>query len=166
MKPYFSWKLILLGLGCWLLGVLYSWLSYREPVIPIGELPEVSFGEHPSFWGIFQNNFRVSLLILIGGYLSGGLLTGVIFLWNGYVLGDLILDCLKIGFSWQTIGSGLLHSPLEIFALLLFGAVGFRGFDFIRGILIQRPLPDRIRLLPLIIPGVILLLAALIEANL
>lgn len=79
------------------------------------------------FFKIFLTNAGVALLLSVGGYFSGGLLSVIISLWNGVKLGIIVGQTL-FHISLLYVFLGLIHFPLEITAFCWFGGLGLLGF--------------------------------------
>ncbi|WP_340065231.1 stage II sporulation protein M [Ascidiimonas aurantiaca] len=113
---------------------------------------------------IFLNNLFVGLMLSLLGFFTGGLLTTLVLFWNGYILAIVY----HIGFevlSFDTLLYYSKHIPLEFFAFILFANTGFKGFYFIKDIILKKKI--NLKMLPkfqkLLIPTCLLLLAAIIE---
>lgn len=79
------------------------------------------------FSKIFLTNTVVALLLSIGGYFSGGLLSVIISLWNGVKLGMIVGQAL-FHLSLISLLLAFIHGPFEIVALCWFGGIGMLGF--------------------------------------
>ena len=91
MNLGFSKKLVLVSLLFFSFGCVFSIVNYS--VLPNAQsevIPIDIFDSTHNFLSIFKNNLYVGLLLSIGGYLSGEILTIVILYYNGYLLTDLI----------------------------------------------------------------------------
>lgn len=170
MSSYFFDKCIFLAFLFFLLGVLYSYFNFN-PVFLMGSVDnELSIIEKEhSFFIIFLNNLSVGLLLSLGGYLSGGLLTVSVLFWNGFVLTEIILTSmtLEIG-GYFILYSLIFHAPLEIYSFLLLSSIGMKGFRIIKKIILNKDLnsmsfPKYKQFIP---PLIILFISAIIESNL
>jgi uncharacterized membrane protein SpoIIM required for sporulation len=79
------------------------------------------------FCGIFFNNTLVGLLISLLGFLTGGFASIIILFWNGVIIGGLLKSH---GIQDAAIPYFIYHGIFEITALLGFGVVGLKGWDF------------------------------------
>lgn len=91
----------------------------------------------PSFRKFFFANYLIAIVLVFGGYLSGGIITVFIIILNGFTTGYGInyTDSSKNGGFMGIIYKYIFHAPLELFALFLMGSIGLRGFDIIKGII-------------------------------
>ncbi|WP_136465845.1 stage II sporulation protein M [Flagellimonas onchidii] len=168
---------ICVGIAFWLIGALSSTLSYNLPKKQDDLNPNTSnkptdkiviFEQEHNYQNILLTNLQVGLLISIGGLLSGGIISAIIFVWNGYILSEIINNCISLEMPYSKILYGLLHSPTEIISLLLFGSIGFKGFTILKTILkgemlILSLLP---KLSSFFLPIILLVFSAIIETNL
>lgn len=77
---------------------------------------------------IATTNIIVVTVIGIGGLISGSLTTVTGLVWNGYILAHTILEAHYGGVPTHKIITSLcFHGPVELFAILWAGAIGFRG---------------------------------------
>ncbi len=120
-----------------------------------------------TFKKIFFNNLIVGFFTSIIGFFTGGLITIVVFIWNGFTLGLLFktLQNTNINATNIFINQVLPHAPTEIFAYCLFGCIGLKGHFFFKGILFEsrlylKHLP---RIEEFILPTFLLFISAVIE---
>jgi len=116
------------------------------------------------FRKIFLKNIIVALLLSIGGYFSGGLLTIAVLLVNGFFLGSYFTsyhycNISLIEFSYYFV----FHGILEFYSFFLFSNIGYNGYKFYRDIFLENKFKINIELFSFIKPVIILLIAALIE---
>ncbi|PRO40491.1 stage II sporulation protein M [Bacillus sp. LLTC93] len=78
-----------------------------------------------SYQEIFINNLFVSLLILISGIVSLGLLSSIIIFLNGFFLGAFFISYTYIYGIDIALYYVIFHSPVEIVGLFLFYFVSF-----------------------------------------
>ncbi|KSU69036.1 stage II sporulation protein M [Bacillus altitudinis] len=78
-----------------------------------------------SYQEIFINNLSVSLIILISGIVSLGLLSSIIIFLNGFFLGAFFISYTYIYGIEIALYYIIFHSPLEIVGLFLFYFVSF-----------------------------------------
>lgn len=135
---------------CWVLGIgLAAWLikpatvsatDYHPALFPhdFTSLLSVRFLSLflRTFWSVLGTNLTVALIVSIGGLLTGGFLTLLTFVWNGFLIGTI----------WQqhVLGPSITlkeavvifaHAPCELVALVGFGNLGLLGFSLYRGLL-------------------------------
>lgn len=113
---------------------------------------------------IFLNNLLVGLMLSVLGFFTAGLLTAVLLFWNGYILGIVY----SAAFYILDMGHLLYHSkhiPLELYGLVLFSQIGFKGFFFFREIVLGRGIRIRafLDLNKFLVPTLCLSLAAFLE---
>ena len=170
MKTSFSFRLILLSLLFFLLGCVLSIISYDLTVDTKLQAKSIQiFNKSHAFLEIFKNNLFVGLLISIGGYLSGGILSVIILFYNGYLLADLIQSALILEIPQTEIIYGLIyHAPIELLAFFLLGSFGFKGFNFYKTLFFRNQIRHEwmSSVYALLIPTFLLALAASIESNL
>jgi len=170
MNPSFSFRLITLSLSIFLFGCVISIISYDLTVDTHLQTKSIQiFNKSHDFFNIFRNNISVGLLISVGGYLSGGVLSTIILLYNGYLLTDIIQSALILKIPQTEILYGLIyHSPLELTAFFLFASLGFKGFNFYKTLLFNNRIEYRSipSVKALIFPTSLLVVAAIIESNL
>lgn len=84
------------------------------------------------FITILLKNTGVALLLSIGGYFSGGILTIIVLFANGFYLGTYFttynssnITLFKFSFYF------IFHGILEFYAFFLFSNIGYRGYSFI-----------------------------------
>lgn len=170
MNSYFFNKRVFLSLLFFLAGIFLSYWSFK----PAFSLSFLSDGiniieKDNSFIVIFTNNLIVGLLLSLGGYLSGGLLSIIILFWNGFFLSEIIQISIALAIEMDTILYSLIyHAPLEIYSFLLFSSVGIRGFYIVKDIYLNKnkgalSLPKITEFIP---PTFILFISAIIESNL
>ncbi len=87
---------------------------------------------------IFLNNLNVGLLLLIGGIFTGGTLSLILIMVNGFIVGNVIHVAIAIG-NIKSLFTGLLpHFFFEVFGLLSFAVLGsFTGYILIKLIINQ-----------------------------
>ena len=116
------------------------------------------------FRKIFLKNIIVALLLSIGGYFSGGILTIAVLLINGFFLGSYFTsyhycNISLLEFSYYFI----FHGVLEFYSFFLFSKIGYNGYNFYREIILKNNFRINIEFIPFIKPTIILVIAALIE---
>jgi uncharacterized membrane protein SpoIIM required for sporulation len=161
---------IIICLTCWHIGLLIAYLIDFD----ITEFTKNKASIYNSksfieiFYYILKSNSIVGLLSCYLGYLSGGLITLIILIFNGYLFGIYFFPFLKLSTLDFQHNQPLInlfgHVPFEIISFSLFGALGLRGFDWLiklysdKGIEIDLPSPEA-----LLIPFLILVFATIIE---
>ncbi len=167
-------KFGLIGLACWLIGYFFSLFFYFEK-LPSSKMSHSFQGNfhfvlNPLlFCKIFLNNILVGFVVSVVGYFTGGLLTGITFVWNGFILGITIEEALSHGISGPILIYSLsIHGPIELISFLYLGTIGFKGIYFYKHLL-RNNLNDFKYQLPsiklFIYPILGLLIAALIESS-
>ena len=116
------------------------------------------------FLKILSNNFTVSMLLAIGGYLTSGILTFFVLLWNGVNLGYLftIYDNTNLNI-YEFISFFIYHGIFEFTAFILFANIGFLGIRFYKNMFLKNIIKFNIKLTDFFKPSVILIFAAFIE---
>lgn len=114
-------------------GLLISSLLYAGGLIigaqletaPVIGGPDPSAAIRPDgFWFFLSHN--APLLVLSGaGALTGGVVTMILMLFNGLLLGNLLAVAHEEGILREGLIAVLPHAPFEVPAVLLAGAVGF-----------------------------------------
>lgn len=120
-----------------------------------------------TFAKIFLNNFIVGILLSIVGFLTGGVLSVVYLIFNGFFITNSIMLALITGNPTAEIISLLIyHAPFEIVALIWLSVIGLGGFSFYRKIL-KSDYIDKLQiktsLRQLLYPNLLLLFAAIVE---
>lgn len=120
------------------------------------------------FLNIFLSNTIVGFLLSFVGFISGGLITLTVLIYNFIIFVFLY----TIAFNSEGISLKLLiyqskHVVLEFYAFYLFSIIGFRGFKFASNIYKFNSL--KLDIIPSIrehyLPVLYLLIAAIIESN-
>ncbi len=116
------------------------------------------------FFGIFLHNIVVGILLSIVGYFTGGFLTSIVLIWNGF----LVALVYNMGIYQLPLGTVLYaskHAPVEVYAFLVFSDFGLQGRFFIAKILKHNEID--FSLIPnyrkLVFPTVLLVIAAFLE---
>lgn len=164
---------ILLSLAFWLVGfaLTFALNAATAPMQPTTSnasfnLNGVSlFHSNNVFLFILINNCIVALILSLGGYFTGGLLTLVFNIWNGVVFGLIF----QVAFRYipDKLWIIFLYGPVELLAFAQFSAFGLEGFANVKRIIKSQPLQvalSRSTILRLRIPLVLLILAAILEA--
>ena len=171
---------ILIGLSFWLIGFLIGYYSNADKSIKpdISSKEKIEFAISPDsislglfnidniFWNILINNLNVAFFVSIVGFLTGGLITMLIFIWNGIIVGIIIRNAILMKMTTEFILYGFVyHGPIEVFALLWFGTIGLDGFLFYKTVFSKNRilLPSLTRSKFLIIPFGLLIISAYIE---
>ncbi|SFH85091.1 stage II sporulation protein M [Halpernia frigidisoli] len=118
-----------------------------------------------NFFQIFLNNLFIGFLLSILGFLSGGLLTILILFWNGYLL-SIVYSMAFYSLNITDILYYSKHIPIELFALMLFSNIGYKGFYFYKDFLINRNLTKTYlpKISDFIIPISLLFISSIIES--
>lgn len=128
---------LFLGMLFWILGILLAFgvSSYQTNklgfILKHQELTLLNLFN--IFFKILINNLYIGFLISIGGLLSSGLISIIVFLFNGFMLGLVIIQALENNFTISFILLKLIfHGFFEILGFLYFGLAGLQGFDIIK----------------------------------
>ncbi len=112
---------------------------------------------------IFFHNLFIGIVIYIAGYLTFGLATFIITVWNG------VLFALSLNLISNRINADLLvlfsHAPIEIAALCCFGALGLAGFPNFKLLLNNEEISfiSFFNVKKLLFPTLLLFMAAVME---
>lgn len=174
-------KALLLGIVMWSIGALLTIpisvesIAPKRSASPAAVERKVDSSEYSKnfglihfkesvFFTILVNNFVVALLISVGGFLTAGLLTSIVFIWNGFMLAMMVRTVNEL-FSKGVIKFFLFHGIFEISSFLIFGIIGFGGFTFWRTVVNESKVP--LEHIPhwrsFIVPSTLLVIAAGIE---
>lgn len=88
------------------------------------EFRELAVVEPESYW-VFLGQNLPALALTAAGALTGGLLTLVVLLFNGMLLGFVFAEAGRNGALEEALAAVAPHAPLELAAMLLAGTVGF-----------------------------------------
>jgi uncharacterized membrane protein SpoIIM required for sporulation len=117
-----------------------------------------------TFIDIFLNNLIVGLMLSYLGFFTGGVLTAVLLILNGFFVSTIYGYGLNF-MPFEDILYYSKHVPIEPIALFLFSKIGFSGYGFMKNILsgkeMDMDLLPRVR--ELMIPSLLLFLASIIE---
>jgi uncharacterized membrane protein SpoIIM required for sporulation len=121
------------GIMSWCFGIIFAVILVQpSDFYPKGELHATSKSIYSIlyiFLKIFLNNFIVGLCISIGGFFTGGLLTILIFIINGFIICMTVLNAIYISLGVDVFFNKLLlHGIFEITGFLYIGSVGFHGY--------------------------------------
>jgi uncharacterized membrane protein SpoIIM required for sporulation len=170
MLPTFQYNRILI-LG--LIGVLSYFIGFYFDLPQIGHKELfIELRKNVNHWELFIflffTNLKVGLLILLVGFITGGIASVILFTWNLFSLGMLISG-INSSFSNPLIvieNQILPHAVTEILAFFIWTYLSFEGIPFMRKIVINSEFA--IELIPspklLIVPTGLLALSALIES--
>lgn len=118
-----------------------------------------------NFFQIFLNNLFIAFLLSVLGFLSGGILTILILFWNGYLLSIVYSEAFH-SLTFTDILYYSKHIPLELFALMLFSNIGYKGFYFYKEFFINKNIS--VNYLPkmsnFLLPICLLFISAVIES--
>lgn len=170
MNSYFFNRRIFLSLTFFMLGVFFSYWTFKPASSPNFLSNGINIIEKDnSFFVIFTNNLIVGLLLSLGGYLSGGLLSIIILFWNGFFLSEITQTSIALAIEMDTVLYSLIyHAPLEIYSFLLFASIGIRGLYIVKDIFLNKNMEALSfpKISEFILPTLILLISAIIESNL
>jgi uncharacterized membrane protein SpoIIM required for sporulation len=116
------------------------------------------------FFLILRRNLIVGFVLACIGYFTGGIITFLVLIWNGVVLGA-ILSAVKITIP-IVIQYFLIHGCIEVYAFMCFGAIGLKGFNFYKKILNNGTIDYDLNLSKLIMPSSLLVVSGLVETYL
>lgn len=165
---------MLICFGLWILGLTISFLIAPHP--PAAGEPVIisaASGNHASFLraleltlSIFTHNMMVALVISVAGYLTGGILTIIGLIWNGFLIGTIMETAFVNHLTILQILLGLIHAPFEIGAFLWFGALGLKGLQNLNRVLHDQPVTLRNHPKPkeFVMPSILMTVAAVIES--
>jgi uncharacterized membrane protein SpoIIM required for sporulation len=165
-----QFNLFFFGFLFWIIGILLGCyvINFTFDNANVHLTKEIS---NPYFFFIFSKiflkNFVVGLFIAFGGLISGGALTALIFIWNGYLIVLNIFDAQSYMTPKEIGFNVIIHGTFEIAAFLWFGAIGFKGFFIIKKLLSDTPIlfkDTNINLINMLIPNILLIIASLIES--
>lgn len=116
------------------------------------------------FIGIFIYNITVGFLLSILGFFTGGLLTALILIWNGFLIA-MVYNIAIYKLPIDTILYASKHIPFEIFAFLIFAQFGLKGKSFISNILKKNEIDFSLipKIKNLSYPTFLLIIAAILE---
>lgn len=114
--------------------------------------------------GVFISNLTVGFLLSIVGYFTGGLLTILILIWNGFLVA-MVYNMAYYLLPMNTILYATKHAPFEIYAFLIFADFGLKGRLFVKKILVNNEINLTIfpSLKNLIFPIILLFFASILE---
>ncbi|WP_044401284.1 stage II sporulation protein M [Lacinutrix sp. Hel_I_90] len=165
----------LIALVFFVFGILLFFISKDTSIMTLELTSEnsntnISFFDKMAFFkgyevfGIFIYNLGVAFLLSFVGYFTGGLLTLIILLWNGFLIA-IVYNMAIYKLPVDTILYASKHAPIEIFAFLIFADFGLKGRFFIKRILNKNEID--FTLIPnfknLIYPTILLILASILE---
>lgn len=154
--------------------ILAGFFYYSEPQINENSLKqnkyEITYDDMKvintgfDFLDIFLNNLIVGLILSVFGFLSGGLITIIVFFWNGYILGIIYNMAFKI-LETQEILYYSKHILPEIIALILLSSIGYKGFFFYEEAFFQKKINlNKIpKIKEFVFPVFLLFIASIIE---
>lgn len=172
-----------LGLLCWVGGMLVAFitissmkLTNSDTIVSLSKyhtssiFPDtnarISFAY--AFRQILLTNLLLGVLVSVVGFVTAGIVTATVFLWNGFLLGLVIMKYTFVTEEPMLLMRDLfLHGSFEMLGLLWFGAYGFLGWPFVKSVFFTNEgtsaskLPQIRDFLP---PTLLLFIAAFIEA--
>lgn len=117
------------------------------------------------FRQIHVHNFLVAILLYVVAYFTGGILTILVSIWNGFIIGISVQTALMNDIKVTKLLMYLLHAPFEFVALTWFGALGLLGTENLNKIIKEEELSlnnfPKVR--NYYYPAILLLIAAMIE---
>jgi uncharacterized membrane protein SpoIIM required for sporulation len=151
------------------LGGLWGFdLNIDSPIIDKFELlPPKNINYATVFIYIFSRNLTVGLMLSFLGFITGGSLTILILLYNGIAFGMFLKSIFNNYLCpYDMILKHIIpHAFTEILGFCLFGAIGLKGFNFYKCILMESSL--NLILIPKLkeafLPTFLLFFSAIIE---
>ena len=155
-----------------MLGIFLFYINKDTSQLPMGNNShfKISFYDkmdafkNYEFIGIFINNIVVGILLSIVGYFTGGFLTLIILIWNGFLVA-IVYNMAIYHLPLNTILYASKHAPIEIYAFLIFSDFGLEGRFFIKKIFKNNEID--FTLIPkyknLVFPIILLLIASILE---
>ncbi len=144
--------------------------TLQLPINTVNTEVKVSFYESMEafrgyeFIGIFLHNIVVGILLSVVGYFTGGFLTSVVLIWNGFLVA-LVYNMGIYQLPLDSILYASKHAPIEVYAFLMFADFGLQGRFFITKILKHNEID--FSLIPnyrkLLFPTILLIVAAFLE---
>lgn len=93
--------------------------------VPLVENLDPTADVHPeTFWYFLSRNAPL-LILSAAGALTGGLVTLLLLLFNGMLMGNMLASLREAGVLWNGLVAIVPHAPFEILAILLAGTAGF-----------------------------------------
>jgi hypothetical protein len=171
LMKYYKLRHIFLCAVCWVAGLAIAFLIQLGPAagnsgVDSNQALGLSLSDHPLL-NIWSNNLLYAVALLVLGFFSGGIYALATFIYNGFLLGLYIKKAMAMSVGKDKILHLLVyHSPLEVGAFLLLGALSFQGIYFYKKLLSgtitlpQEHLPARRAVL---IPFALIMFAGIIE---
>ena len=95
-----------------------------------------------SFWHLLSHNAPL-LILSAAGALTGGLVTLLLLLFNGMLMGNMLASVREAGVFWNGLVAILPHAPFEILAILLAGTAGFMPVSVVLRLALDRAVSVR-----------------------
>lgn len=145
-------------------SLLTSELTSTNKDVSISFFDKMAFFDGYEVFGIFIYNLVVGFLLSFVGYFTGGFLTLMILLWNGFLVA-IIYNMAIYKLPIDTILYATKHAPIEIFAFLIFADFGLKGRFFIKNILKNNEIDFLLfpKFKNLIYPTLLLAVASILE---
>lgn len=116
------------------------------------------------FVKIFKNNLIVGVLLSLGGYFTSGILTVLVLLWNGIILGSVFTLFHNLNISLELfISMFIIHGIPEFYGLILFSSIGYKGYKFYNSFFNTGKFNIDLKIKEFKYPTLLLILAAIIE---
>jgi len=161
----------LIAFSFFVFGILLFFITKdTSHLAPKDTHAEISFYEKIKFYnnfeviGIFIYNLTLGFLLSIMGYFTGGLLTLLILIWNGFLIA-MVYNLAIYKLSIDTILYSSKHIPFEILAFLIFAEFGLKGRFFISKILKKNEIDFSLfpNIKNLIYPSFLLIISSILE---
>ena len=131
--------LLFFSIGILLYVILYdnsTNIEFKEEfAINPEDLKSISTGI--TFVDIFLNNLIVGLMLSYLGFFTGGVLTAILLIFNGFLVSTIYGYGIHF-MPFEDILYYSKHVPIELVALFLFSKIGFSGYDFMKSILSRK----------------------------
>ena len=117
-----------------------------------------------TFIDIFLNNLIVGIMLSYIGFLTGGVLTAILLIFNGFLVSTIYGYGIHF-MSFEDILYYSKHVPIELIALFLFSNIGFSGYGFMKNILLRKEvhMDSLPKFRKLIFPTLLTFIASIIE---
>ncbi|MBN2596395.1 stage II sporulation protein M [Labilibaculum sp.] len=129
-------------------------------------LIEIQSFNFEAFFNILSNNLLVAFCLSILGYLTGGIMSCLVLIWNGVIIGLITPKNLNTGNFFNFIEYFIYHGVIEILAFFLFAIIGMKGFYFYKKLMTYQSLPSLPHWKEFTLPLSFLIIAAVIESYL
>lgn len=127
---YISKSFLMAGL-IYFIGIIFGLVLYKNKELIIQP-------QNLGFLEIFINNYKIALIMLIGGFISLGIVSSFLLFFNGAVLGGIVMGIYN-AYSIKPLITGVLpHFFFEITGLLIATAISYESIRILRFIIGKR----------------------------